>query len=171
MPRMSQRCRAQWIEVILICLQKQFQLKDFGAGDGEWGILLHHKTQGHDKIIKVAVTMEKGCQYIRTKRNWQKSHKHTTGNFKTLSFGNSTHMLEVGQFYQPRVSVWKLPAMGALTGGGAVVTGPGSMLVFGFIVDWNQLRSELCTDRAPLHISGEAAWELALYMLKCCHNS
>lgn len=117
MLRMLQRCRAQWIEVILIWLQKQFQLKDFGAGDGEWGIFWHHKTQGHGEIIKAAVTMEKGCKYIRTKRNWQKSHRHTTGNFKTLSFGKSAHMLEVGQFYQPRVRVWKLPTMGALTWG------------------------------------------------------
>lgn len=73
---MSQRCRAQWIKVILICLQKQFQLKDFGVGDAKWGILRHHKTQGHDEIIKTAVSMEKGCEYIRTKRNWQKSQTH-----------------------------------------------------------------------------------------------
>lgn len=78
-------------------------------------------------------------------------------------------MLEVGQFYQVRV--WNLPAVGALIWGGQWATSHGSTLVFGLIAEWKQLRSELCSDRAPLHISGEAAGGLALYMLKCCHNS
>lgn len=50
-------------------------------------------------------------------RGIDKNRTDTTGNFKTLSFEKSAHMLEVGQFYQPRARVWKLPAVAALTRG------------------------------------------------------
>lgn len=166
---MSQRCRAQWIKVILICLQKQFQLKDFGVGDAKWGILRHHKTQGHDEIIKTAVSMEKGCEYIRTKRNWQKSQTHNWELQNPFLWKERKHVR--GWTVLSAESVEAACNGSINSGGGQWATSPGSTLPFGFITDWKQLRSELCADRTPLHISGEAAGELALYMLKCCHNS
>lgn len=111
---MSQRCRAQWIKVILICLQKQSKLKDFGVGDAKWGICGIIKLKGMMRLLKLLLAWRKAVNTFG-KRGIDKNHRHTTGNFKTLSFEQSANMLEVGQFYQPRV--WKLPATGALTRG------------------------------------------------------